>query len=134
MQPLILPDREPAVRTDNGTHPDLPTAVVLIGCGGNEHYGDTAVLRSVVVHERARGLGLGIEIGRLLIEDARASGASDLYLFTLDAYEFWKRLGFADLELSKWHQDTREQWQYHWVSTYPQAAADVHAMWRAATP
>ena len=104
----------------------------IIGCGGNEHFGDAAVIRSVVVHERARGLGLGIEIARLLIEDARASGATDLYLFTLEAYEFWKRLGFVDLELSKWPQPTHEQWQYAFIVTYPEAASDVHRMWRPA--
>ena len=105
----------------------------LVGCGGNEHYGATAVIRSVVVHERARGLGLGLQIAQLLIEDARASGATDLYLFTMEAYEFWKRLGFVDLELSKWHEATREQWQYAFIEAHPQAAAEVRKMWRLAS-
>ena len=104
----------------------------IIGCGGNEHYGDDAVLRSVVVDRRVRGIGLGAEIARLLIEDAARSGASGLYLFTMHAYQFWKRFGFADLELPKWPTHLHEQWQYSFCSTYPEAAGDVYAMWREA--
>lgn len=104
----------------------------LIGCGGNEIYGQSAVIRSVVVHERARGTGLGGEIARLLMDDARSFGARDLYLFTLDAHEFWLRIGFSDVPLDAWKDDARKQWQYQFCSRFPEAARDVYSMWSPA--
>lgn len=100
----------------------------MVGAGGVEFYGDDAVIRSVVVDQTARGLGLGIDIGTLLEDDALKSGARDVYLFTMHAYEFWKRLGYVDLQLDQWPQNVRENWQYQFVAGYPQASRDVHAM------
>lgn len=104
----------------------------IIGCGGNEHYDEFAVLRSVVVDERVRGTGLGAEIARLLIEDARASGATDLYLLTMEAHHFWLRLGFADVPFDDWPKALHEQWQYAFCVSYPEAAREVHGMWMPA--
>ena len=103
----------------------------LIGAGGLEFYGDDAVVRSVVVDPAARGLGLGLEIARLLEADAVASGARDIYLFTLHAWPFWKRLGYADLPLDRWPEPVRENWQYQFVTGFPAASRDVHAMVKA---
>jgi|CXWL01.1.fsa_nt_gi amino-acid N-acetyltransferase len=100
----------------------------LIGCGGVEFYGPDAVIRSVVVDAAARGLTLGLDIGRLLEEDARQSGASDIYLFTLHAREFWRRLGYRDLPLGEWPAHVRENWQYQFVSQFPEAAKEVRPM------
>jgi amino-acid N-acetyltransferase len=100
----------------------------LIGCGGVEFYGPDAVIRSVVVDAAARGFRLGLDIGRLLEEDARQSGASDIYLFTLHAREFWKRLGYRDLPLEEWPAHVRENWQYQFVSQFPEAAKEVRPM------
>ena len=100
----------------------------MVGCGGVEFYGDDAVIRSVVVDPAARGLGLGLDIGRLLEEDALKSGAGDIYLFTLHAYEFWKRFGYVDLPLDEWPHNVRENWQYQFVAGFPEASRDVHAM------
>lgn len=105
----------------------------LVGCGGVELYGaDCAVIRSVVVHERARGLGLGGRIGRLLVEDARAYGATDIYLFTMHAVAFWEHLGFRHLELASWRPEVRANWQFVFCSTFPQAVAGVQSMRMAA--
>jgi N-acetylglutamate synthase-like GNAT family acetyltransferase len=100
----------------------------MVGAGGVEFYGEDAVIRSVVVDPGARGLGLGIDIGTLLEDDALKSGARDVYLFTMHAYEFWKRLGYIDLPLDQWPENVRENWQYQFVAGYPQASRDVHAM------
>jgi amino-acid N-acetyltransferase len=100
----------------------------LVGAGGVEFYGQDAVIRSVVVDPGARGLGLGIDIARLLEEDAFASGARDVYLFTLHAYRFWLKRGYSDLALDEWPANVRENWQYQFVAGYPEAARDVHAM------
>jgi len=101
----------------------------LIGCGGVELYGpDCAVIRSVVAHERARGLGLGGVIGRLLVDDARAYGAKEIYLFTMHALAFWEHLGFQQLELARWRPEVQVNWQYMFCSTFPQAVAGVYPM------
>jgi amino-acid N-acetyltransferase len=102
----------------------------VIGCGGLEIYGGSGVIRSVVIDERARGLGLGRDVADLLIADARAAGATDLYLFTMDAHAFWTALGFRDLPLEAWREDARENWQYQFMSTHPEMLeAGVHSMW-----
>jgi N-acetylglutamate synthase-like GNAT family acetyltransferase len=105
----------------------------IVGCGGLELYGpECAVIRSVVTHERARGLGLGGRIGRLLVDDARAYGANDIYLFTLHAVAFWEHLGFRHLELDDWRPEARANWQYIFCSSFPEAVAGVRSMWMAA--
>jgi N-acetylglutamate synthase-like GNAT family acetyltransferase len=100
----------------------------MVATGGLEFYGEDAVIRSVVVDPAARGIGLGVDVGRLLEEDALKSGARDVYLFTMHAHEFWKRLGYIDLPLDKWPENVRENWQYQFVAGYPQASRDVYAM------
>lgn len=100
----------------------------LVGAGGLEFYGDDAVIRSVVVDPAGRGLGLGLDIARLLEEDAFASGARDVYLFTLHAWKFWLKCGFSDLPLDQWPENVRENWQYQFVAGYPDASRDVHPM------
>lgn len=100
----------------------------LVGAGGLEFYGEDAVLRSVVVDPAARGLGLGLDIGRLLEKDAFASGARDVYLFTMHAHGFWQRLGYTDLALEQWPEMVRQNWQYQFVAGYPDAARDVFRM------
>src|SRR5581483_4658325 len=102
----------------------------LVGCGGLEVYDDSGVLRSVVVHERARGLGIGERIAGLLTQDAAAAGISDLYLFTMHAHGFWERLGYVDVPLDAWKQPPRTCWQYRFMERYPAALRDVFVMWR----
>jgi amino-acid N-acetyltransferase len=99
-----------------------------IGCGGVEFYGPDAVIRSVVVDPAARGLGLGLDIARLLEDDAWKSDAKDVYLFTMHAHDFWKRIGYRDLPLDEWPQMVRENWQYQFVSQFPDAAQGVFPM------
>ena len=104
----------------------------IVGCGGLELYDDCGVIRSVVTGESARGLGFGRRISDLLIEDARAFGATDLYLFTMDAWEFWKHLGFVDIPLEEWKMPPRASWQYQFNEMNSQFAAIIHGMWRKA--
>src|SRR5436853_580913 len=68
-----------------------------IACGGVEIYGDGAVIRSVVVDQSARGLGLGGRLAEMLIERARDADATDIYLFTADALPFWQHYGFVEV-------------------------------------
>lgn len=104
----------------------------MAGCGGLEMYGDSGVLRSIVIDERARGLGLGRSMSELLIEDGRRSGATDMYLFTADAHPFWMRLGFADVSLPDWKEPARACWQHQFLSRYGDTFDQtVYSMWRA---
>lgn len=102
----------------------------LVGCGGLEIYGDCGVIRSVVVDERARGQRIAQRIAALLMEDAREAKLNDAYLFTMDAYTFWRRLGFVDAPLDTWKEAPRSCWQYVFVEAHPEAAGEIHSMWR----
>jgi amino-acid N-acetyltransferase len=104
----------------------------IIGCGGLEIYGDSGVIRSIVVDERGRAQNIAQEMTGLLVADARAAGISDLYLFTMHAHNFWLRLGFVDVPLDAWKELPRACWQYQFVSQFPAVATGVYSMWRAA--
>jgi N-acetylglutamate synthase-like GNAT family acetyltransferase len=105
----------------------------VIACGGLEMYGDCGVIRSVVVDERARGQGLGLRIAETLMDDARQTGATDLYLFTMDAWPFWRRLGFADVTFEEWKNPARACWQYRLLEENRDMIPEgIHTMWRTA--
>jgi amino-acid N-acetyltransferase len=67
----------------------------IIGIGALEHFGDTALLRSLAVQPQWRGSG----VGRLLVAElerrARGAGVSELILLTLTAADFFQRLGYG---------------------------------------
>lgn len=67
----------------------------IIGAIGLELFGDTALLRSAVVEESARGTG----IGSRLVEGALARAAElrvrELYLLTTSAEKYFPRFGFT---------------------------------------
>ena len=70
----------------------------VIGAAAVEIHADGALLRSVVVADTFRGSG----IGRRLVLDAEAlardRGATDVYLLTETAGDYFPRLGYARLE------------------------------------
>jgi N-acetylglutamate synthase-like GNAT family acetyltransferase len=101
----------------------------VIGCGGAEMYDDSAVLRSIAVDERARGLGVGRRIAELLVDDARMSGAHDVYLFTEQAAPFWRHIGFVDVPFEEWKAAPRTCWQYRFLNEH-RDLFDIHTMWR----
>ncbi|MGV4791529.1 arsenic resistance N-acetyltransferase ArsN2 [Rhizobium sp. F40D2] len=69
-----------------------------IGYGGLEHYGDCALLRSLVVLPQQRGHGYGEAITRRLLAQAAHDGARIVYLLTDSATPFFERLGFAKVD------------------------------------
>ena len=116
MRPLANLRAEPASEVDTEAIHDLlernglPTADLstarpefvvvrsagqIIGIGALEHFGGTALLRSVAVEPQWRGTG----VGRLLTDElerrARAAGVSEVVLLTLTAADFFRRLGYA---------------------------------------
>jgi amino-acid N-acetyltransferase len=104
----------------------------MIAAGGMEVYESCGFLRSIAVDEAARGLGLGRKIADLLHEDARASGLEQLYLYTQDAYMFWKHVGYADVPFDSWPVETHECWQHRFMMEHMDLvrAIGVHSMWR----
>lgn len=67
----------------------------LDGLVGLERYGDVALLRSLVVHERVRGAGVGAELVHAIEALARRAGADSLVLLTTTAAEWFPRFGFV---------------------------------------
>jgi N-acetylglutamate synthase-like GNAT family acetyltransferase len=65
-----------------------------VGGGGVEPYGETALLRSVVVRPDRRGDGVGTVLVKRLGDVADAAGAEELWLLTETAESFFAGLGF----------------------------------------
>ena len=104
----------------------------IITAGGMEVYETAGFLRSIAVDKDARGLGLGRRIADLLRADAQASGIEHLFLFTQDAYTFWKHVGFVDIAVDAWPKASQVCWQYRYVvaNIDLMRAIGVHSMWR----
>ena len=73
----------------------------LVGAGGMEHYGSDGLLRSVIVHEKFRGTGLGKQLALVVEQHARDRGITDLYLLTTTAENFFPRLGYERFERNR---------------------------------
>lgn len=71
---------------------------MLLGAGGIERYDEDGLLRSVVVHEKARGTGLGRKITSAIEGYSRKNGITGLYLLTTTAADFFPRLGYERFE------------------------------------
>lgn len=66
----------------------------LIGSGGLEMYGDSALLRSVAVKENVRGQQLGKKIVDDLVTQAKNSKINNIFLLTETAKDFFTKKGF----------------------------------------
>lgn len=87
----------------------------IVGCAGIERYGDTAVLRSVVVGPSLRGTGLGVRMTQAALDWARQDGAKTCFLFTFNADGFFARFGFERCTLDEYSADARIGWQYRGI-------------------
>jgi amino-acid N-acetyltransferase len=70
----------------------------LLGTAATERFADVAFLRSVAVHEPARGHGLGRALVDRALADARAAGAHEAWLLTETAEPFFASLGWSRAE------------------------------------
>ncbi len=77
----------------------------VIAAGALQHFGSSALLRSVVVTSDRRGSGLGQTIVRELERQARASRIKRLILLTQTAGEFFTRQGYRLIERSAAPED-----------------------------
>ncbi|MDX2044735.1 MAG: GNAT family N-acetyltransferase [Acidobacteriota bacterium] len=77
----------------------------LVGCVGQEQYGDVTLLRSLAVLPEAQRGGLGKALTARLLDEALAAGASEVVLLTTTAKDFFARqFGFAETARSNFDQ------------------------------
>ena len=69
---------------------------VVVCAGALEHYGEAALLRSVVVSAALRGSGAGGHLYEALTAMAKSRGIGKLYLLTTTAPEFFAQRGFTE--------------------------------------
>ena len=66
----------------------------IVGIGALERFGEAALLRSVAVETKSRGIGMGRQIVMELERRAKAAGIGELILLTLAARDFFESLGY----------------------------------------
>lgn len=69
----------------------------LVGSGGLELHGDSALLRSIAVKESYRGKHLGNKIVNDLVTKAKEVNIKNIFLLTETAREFFVRKGFREI-------------------------------------
>jgi amino-acid N-acetyltransferase len=72
----------------------------VVGVGALEPCGNTgryALLRSLAIDARLRRGGIGRAVVRQLIDEARTSGVSELYLLTTTAADYFPKFGFEPI-------------------------------------
>lgn len=77
----------------------------LVGCVGQERYGDVTLLRSLAVSPAAQHSGLGKALTVRLLDEALSEGASQVVLLTTTAKDFFARqFGFVETARSNFDQ------------------------------
>ena len=76
----------------------------IVGCGALVFLGpDLVEIRSVAVHPRLQGKGVGRQIVEQLLQDAKELGAPTVFTLT-KAPGFFRKLGFVETEMEKFPQ------------------------------
>jgi amino-acid N-acetyltransferase len=70
----------------------------LVGAGGLEPHGTAGLVRSLVVAEPHRGLGLGTTLADGLEEVARTDGIETTYLLSTSAAGFFRGRGYREVD------------------------------------
>ena len=102
----------------------------IVGSAAVEAYGPYALLRSVAVDGDHRGDGLGRRLTLAALELAHGRGASEVFLLTETADDFFARLGFSAVERSAVPAPVRESVEF--VSACPASARAMSADLRGA--
>lgn len=99
-----------------------------VGCVGLEVYGEAALLRSVVVAPEHRGRVDGRRLVEAALAEARERSVRRVYLFTMHADGFFRRMGFREVGLDAFEEAVRASRQYEVVSQIPQLRERVKGM------
>lgn len=71
----------------------------VVGCVGEERYGDVSLLRSLAVAPSLQQSGLGKALTARLLDEAIRNSVSEVVLLTTTAADFFARhFGFAEVE------------------------------------
>jgi amino-acid N-acetyltransferase len=92
----------------------------VVGCAAIEMYGDSAMLRSVVVDPTLRGTGEGDRLVQRALDYAREHEAKRIYLFTMTAAPFFARHGFEPVATDDFEPAVRDSWQYIGLTERPE--------------
>lgn len=84
----------------------------VLGYSGLEHFGETALLRSVVVPLALRGHGHGVDLVERTLNEAKRLGVRNVYLLTTTAAEFFARLEFKSLTREQAPESIRASEEY----------------------
>lgn len=84
----------------------------VVGSVGLEHYGQSALLRSLVVAPPSQGRGLGRALAEQIIPDARRRGVRQLFLLTQTASGFFSRFGFKQIPTEEAASAVRESVEF----------------------
>jgi amino-acid N-acetyltransferase len=84
----------------------------LLGVVALEHYGETALLRSLCVQETHRSTGVGVALVSAIETAAVALGVRELYLLTVSAAEYFDRLGFTPVSRDQVPEAIRDTEQF----------------------
>lgn len=84
----------------------------LIGTVSIEIYGQHALLRSLAVATEARDQSIGRKLFSQITELAQTLGVNQLFLLTIDAENYFSRLGFKTLEREKAPQQIKDTAQF----------------------
>ena len=130
IEALITAERLPAY----GLAEYLETFFVLeegarvVGCAGLEVYGEAALLRSVVVAPERRRRDDGRRLVEASLDEARQRSVRRVYLFTMYADAFFRRLGFREASLDGFEEAVRASRQYEAVSRIPELRERIKGM------
>ena len=92
----------------------------MVGVVGLEHHGNAVLLRSLAVAPECRSRGLGSRLLRAALDQAKDTGACQVYLLTTTAASFFPRLGFQLVDRGKVTGVVTSS--VEWTSACPQTA------------
>ncbi len=87
-------------------------ALEPLGCAGLERHGTAGLLRSLAVHETARGRGVGRALVERIAAEALAAGAAELVLLTMGAGRFFLDLGFEPARREAFDPALLDSWEF----------------------
>jgi len=87
-------------------------AGAAVGCVGLEHYGDTALLRSLAVAASHRGKGLSTGLMRAALERAREMGREWVVVLTFSTPDLFERYGFERVDRKQVDPRALDSWQF----------------------
>ena len=96
-------------------------AVVIVAAIGFQEFGNTGLLRSLVVAEGTRFTGLGRRLVSALEAQARKQGVSEIWLLTSGVDSYFLALGYAERDRAQVPREIRRSAEF--AALCPESAA-----------